>query len=159
MIETPLSSQISLSALVPSSVRSKPPTLSDIKPLLTMYRSLLPEHSNTAVESELSLWADYWSRKSAEDIPSSAVASIEHADGLPIISVLLSVLAVVPVTSCEPERIFSKVGTVLTKIRSTMSESKLEDIILIQCNRGRLPSTSDILERFASRPGRRGHFY
>ena len=140
-------------------MRSKPPTLSDVKPLLTMYRTFLLDTSNSAVQSELSLLTDYWSRKSEEDIPSSAVTSIEHADGLPVITALLSVLAVVPVTSCEPERIFSKVGTVLTKIRSTMSESKLEDIVLIQCNRGRLPSTPDILERFASRPGRRGHFY
>ena len=87
------------------------------------------------------------------------VESIDHAVGMPVITVLLSVLAVIPVTSCTPERIFSRVKNTLTKIRATMTESRLEDIILIQSRRGRLPTTEDILQKFASRTGRRGHFF
>ena len=51
-----------LSMLLPSSVLSAAPTLSDIKPFLTMYRSLLPEHWDISVKAEHSLWKDHWKR-------------------------------------------------------------------------------------------------
>ena len=150
-----------LSALLPAPIRAKPeslPTLTTIKPCLTLYESLLPFHTDSTVQTELKLWCKRWARHDGP-IPVSVIECIECADGFPVVSVLLSILAVIPVTSCTPERVFSKVKTTLTKIRSTMTESRLQDIILIQSNRGKLPTTEEILQRFASRPGKRGHFF
>ena len=128
------------------------PTLATIKPCLTLYES------HSTVETELKLWCKRWARHEGP-IPTTVLECIECANGFPIVTVLLSVLAVIPVTSCTPERLFSKVGTTLTKIRSTMTVSRLQDIILIQSYRGHLPTTEEVLHRFVSHPGRRGHFF
>jgi hypothetical protein len=39
---------------------------------------------------------------------------------------MLKILATLPVSSCEPERIFSKVEHTMTAIRASMSEERLE---------------------------------
>jgi hypothetical protein len=44
---------------------------------------------------------------------------------------MLKILATLPVSSCEPERIFSKVEHTMTAIRASMAEERLEALILL----------------------------
>jgi len=50
---------------------------------------------------------------------------------------------------------FSKVERTLTSIRSSMSEDRLEALVLLQAHRDNLPATEDIIDRFASVSARR----
>jgi len=68
--------------------------------------------------------------------------------------VLLQILATLPVTTAEPERVFSRVERTATAIRN-MDETRLEGLILLQSHLDRTPSTGDILNKFASAEARR----
>ena len=45
-----------------------------------------------------------------------------------------------PVTTCESERVFSKLQRTLTSIRSTMTQDRLEALLLLQCHREHCPT-------------------
>jgi len=68
---------------------------------------------------------------------------------------LLKILATLAVSTCEPERMFSKVERTLTGIRSLMSEDRLEALVLLQAHRDDLPATEDVIDRFVSVSSRR----
>ena len=76
----------------------------------------------------------------------------------PSIHTLLRVLAMLPVSTAEAERMFSKVSRTLTALRATMTEDRLESLVLIQAHRDQLPSTADIINRFAAAGVRRLDF-
>jgi hypothetical protein len=69
--------------------------------------------------------------------------------------VLLKVLATLPVSTCEPERLFSKVEKTLTALRSTMSEDRLEALVLMQTFRDELPDADSVVDKFAAANSRR----
>jgi len=66
----------------------------------------------------------------------------------------LQILATMPVTTAEPERVFSRVERTATAIRN-MDETRLEALILLQSHRDRTPSSEDVLNKFASAEARR----
>jgi hAT family C-terminal dimerisation region len=53
----------------------------------------------------------------------------------PNINTLLHILTVLPVTTAEPETVFSKVEKTLTSIRSTMTKDRVEALILLEVYR------------------------
>jgi len=61
---------------------------------------------------------------------------------------LLRILAALPVTTAEAERMFSKVDKAATAVRSSMDEDRLESLILIQAHRDQTPSKDLITDRF-----------
>ena len=67
----------------------------------------------------------------------------------PNVHTLLTILATLPVTTAEPERLFSKLNSTLTAIRSTMSEEWLEFLLLLQVHRERTPTIEKIIDSFA----------
>jgi len=87
----------------------------------------------------------------------SAVAALNACPSaiFPNIFVLLKILATLPVSSCEAERIFSKVERTMTAIRASMSEERLEALIMLQAHREHLPSTDDVINEFAAASARR----
>jgi hypothetical protein len=68
---------------------------------------------------------------------------------------MLKILATLPVSSCEPERIFSKVEHSMTAIQASVSEERLEALILLQARRESLPSTESVIDEFAATSARR----
>ena len=71
---------------------------------------------------------------------------------------MLRVLATLPSSTAEPERIFSKVTKTLSAVRSTMTEDRLEACVLLQVHRDILPHTTDVIEHFAKNGARRLDF-
>ena len=53
-----------------------------------------------------------------------------------------------PISTASPERVFSKLERTLTAIRSTMSEERLEALVLLQAHRDRVVAMSveDIID-------------
>jgi hypothetical protein len=68
---------------------------------------------------------------------------------------LLKVLTTLPLSTCEPERLFSKVERRLTALRSIMREERLEALILMQAYRNELPDTESVVDKFAAANSRR----
>ena len=54
----------------------------------------------------------------------------------------------------EAERLFSKVQSTLTAVRATMTEQRMESLILLQVYRNMLPTTDEVLERYAKKDRR-----
>lgn len=79
---------------------------------------------------------------------------------MPSMHLLLKVLATLPVSTATAERMFSKVERTLTTLRSTMSEERLEAIILLQAHRDRIVDmpTDQIISKFAECGARRLDF-
>lgn len=90
-------------------------------------------------------------------IPDTAISALNECDQclFPNIFVLLKVLATLPVSTCEPERLFSKVEKTLIALRSTMSEDRLEALVLMQTFRDELPDADSVVDKFAAANSRR----
>ena len=95
--------------------------------------------------------------RSSLSITDTAIAALNSCpeDLYPNIFVLLKILATLPVSTCEPERMFSKVERTMTAIRSSMSEDRLESLILLQAHREDVPTTEVVIDKFASVCSRR----
>lgn len=80
------------------------------------------------------------------------------AELYPNLSVLLQLLATLPVTTAEAERVFSKMERTVTAIRASMEEERLESLILLQVHREDTPSIEAVIDRFATTSARRLKF-
>ena len=76
----------------------------------------------------------------------------------PNIHRMLTILGTLPVTTSESERVFSKLQRTLTSIRSTMTEDRLEALLLLQCHLEHCPTPDDVLCAFANTKARRLNF-
>ena len=90
---------------------------------------------------------------STEDVSrlSTATAALQNCSQVvfPNIFCLLRILVVLPVTTAELERVFSKVEKTLTSLRSTMGEERLEALVLLEVHRDRTPSITTLIDAFA----------
>ena len=85
-----------------------------------------------------------------DDLEGSAISSVNKCPvgALPTVHTLLTILATLPVCTAEAERTFSKVERTLTALRSTMSEDRLDALILLQAHRDLWPSTDEIINQY-----------
>ena len=99
-------------------------------------------------------------RNRREDVPVTAIAALNAcpASIFPAVHALLRVLAVLPVSTAEAERVFSKVTRTLTAVRAAMAGDRLETLVIIQAHRDQLPTTSEVIDRFAASGVRRLNF-
>jgi len=130
---------------------------SDIEPGVKLYQAFVS--SVEEICAEFTIWRHRWLDSSAAQGINTAAAALEMcpASTMPNLRILLSVLATLPVTTAEPERVFSKVEKTASSVRN-MGEDRLEALILLQAHLDRTPSTSDIIDCFATRSARRLHF-
>ena len=83
--------------------------------------------------------------------------ALDYADKdfYPNISVLLRIMATIPVTSCECERSVSILRLIKTLLRSTMGQERLNALSLLYCHSDIDISPEEIVEQFAQRHPRR----
>ena len=146
--------------VLPDKIVAPSASFDDISSVVDRYASFL-NNSVAVIHTEYLLWQQLWKRRVQKNdvIPKTAIAAINTcpASIYPNIFKLLQILATLPVSTAEPERIFSKVEHTLTDIRSSMSEERLEALILLQAHRDRVLQldTQTIINRFASFGSRR----
>src|SRR5688572_19595157 len=72
---------------------------------------------------------------------SSAIEALNScpADALPKVQTMLNILATLPFCSAEAERSFSKVEQTLTDVRNTMTEDRLDALLMLKAHREILP--------------------
>ncbi|KAE9523384.1 hypothetical protein AGLY_016332 [Aphis glycines] len=71
-------------------------------------------------------------------------------DILPSIYEALSIALTLPVSSASPERAFSKLKLIKTKLRSTMGEERLESLMLISCKKDITLCPYEIINTFSN---------
>ena len=97
--------------------------------VLDLYLTLLIEPIAT-VKADYKLWHLQWSN--AEEKPQTALTALNACSiSFPAISSLLRIMATLPCTTAQAERIFSKTERTLTAIRSSMSEDRMESLVLL----------------------------
>ena len=121
---------------------------------ISVYGHLM-EDPMVVVRCEYSLWQKKWSNVPKKDRPASALTALDRCAIFPNISVLLQILATLPVTTAEAERMFPKLERTLTAIRSTMEEQRLEALLLIHIHRSDTPSIDDVIKQFSTTTSRR----
>lgn len=119
-----------------------------------MYADLLP--SEYEAPGEFIVWQHKWQGHEMAAEINTAVAALQVCRGetLPNIKVLLQILATFPVTTAEPERVFSKLERTATAIRN-MDETRLEALVLLQAHLDKTPSLDSVLDKFAMTEARR----
>ena len=110
--------------------------------------------SEEQARAEFRVWASMC-RNTAIAASRSTIDAVNQCPtaALPIMHCMLTILATLPVCTAEAEITFSKVERTLTALRSTMTEDRLDALILLQSHNELLPDTASIVERFASCEG------
>lgn len=130
-------------------------------PAVNLYSDVISE-SEIVVRREYGLWRRQWAHHQKEMRPTTAIASIDAMEPslemYPSVKALLQILATLPVVSVEAERLFSKMEKTLSAIRATMTEVRLEALLLLQVHRDLTPSPSAVIDRFAATQARRMKF-
>ena len=99
---------ILLQHLIPGFVPAAPVTDEEVaKVLLTKYQSLCPSTSPMELEREINRWRHRWA--DIDDKPQTAISALNNTESFPNIRNFLLLFVTLPITSCEPERVFSKV--------------------------------------------------
>ena len=122
------------------------------KVLLTKYQSLCPSTSPLKLEREINRWRHMWA--DINDKPQTAISALNNTESFPNIRNVLLLFVTLPITFCDPERVFSKVQMTKTAIRSTMGTERLEALVIIPAHRSTLPSHQDIINTFCVKPRR-----
>ena len=145
-----------LGQLLPNKVKKT--NWSQLEPVWLTYRDLL-SCTESQLKSEFEVWAALWRRRPDVGAPVTAIGALNECsvEVFPNIHLLLRVLAVFPASTAEAERVFSKVTRTLTALRATMTEDRLEALVLLQAHRDSLPATDDVIDVFATSGARRLH--
>lgn len=69
----------------------------------------------------------------------------------PNLFIVLKIGVTLPISSASPERSFSKLKIVKSRLRSTMTQNHLEDFIIISCKTDIGVDTEKVIDNFASR--------
>lgn len=146
----------SLSKLLPINVANS--TFKDLILAINTYQAV-SNANKSEMEAEFTAWKSLWKNKENE-IPVSAIHALNEcsSDIFPNLFLHLSILACLPVSTCEPERIFSKVSLILSDLRANMSDFRLESLVLLSCHRSRLPENDAIIDRFSLSGARKLNF-
>ena len=144
-----------LASLVPSYMTSiaKSDYLEHGSDILQFYYSDLPFPSTMI--SELERWYNHWNGIEAKPDTATAAIIMCDKDVYPNIYILLKLLVVLPVTTCEVERCNSKLKLVKSSLRSTMSEDRLSSLIMLQINADAELDYTETVNIFAGRKTRK----
>ena len=163
--------------LVPATLISDPNSLTLVKQFIEHYEEDLP--SPSTVDAELVLWHQLWTRKwedhwkclleqqsgtgttlSATErdlqklkelaVPNTITSALQLETVIfPNIHRLLTILAVLPVTTCEVERTISSLRRLKTYVQSTMMEDRLTGLALMHIHSDLDVNIDDIINTFA----------
>jgi hAT family C-terminal dimerisation region len=145
---------LALGHLVPANIAKE---FKVIEPALKIYGHFIS--SELEVRAEFEIWRHRWRDLDAAKKVNTAATALENCPLLtmPNIHALLQVLATLPVTTAEPERIFSKVEKTASCTRS-IGEERLEALVLLQAHLEITPSVDEVMDTFAKRAARRLNF-
>ncbi|GBM37869.1 repressor of the inhibitor of the protein kinase [Araneus ventricosus] len=106
------------------------------------------------VQSEFILWKEKWSQEKSENLPKTAISSLEKCDKtfFPNIYILLKLLAVLPVSVATVERSFASLRRLKIYLRNITSERTLNGLSLLSIHSDIKIRVEEVLDKFASVP-------
>ena len=134
-----------ITALQSDSVTSK----DDFKTIMQLYEDDLP--SPLSFVAELDLWLQHWNAESELTCKINTPGkTLPYADKdfYPNISVLLRIMATIPITSCECERSISLLRLIKTSLRSTMSQDRLNGLAMLHCHQSTELIPEEVVQEF-----------
>ena len=136
------------------------PEISSIFFDLAIYRD---DFNIDNLSNELDLWYIYKLKHKLTNIDSihKHFSSVNISSVFPNILTLLTIFLTMPVTSCEGERSFSVLKRLKSWLRSTMGQSRLSSLTIIQIHSRELVklSVENLINIFASCKQRRTDFF
>lgn len=148
-------SAMKLSMIVPAHLIEMNYRWEDIKEAMVKYRRFLT--GDAAVKGEFLVWQQMWLKETEADRPKNALSALAKADAIsfPNIHTLLQILCTIGCTTAEPERVFSTLKRTLTSLCTTMTEERLQALIILSSHRDLHPTTDEVLDKFAAQHARR----
>lgn len=95
------------------------------------------------------LFLDEWALKAANDVRTAAKTYELRNDPLVNLKTIFRTLATLPVATIEAERLFSKMERTAANAWATMTEDRMESLLLLQTHRQLLPVAGHALDRFS----------
>jgi len=171
--------------LLPSYVITEPNWKNVLQPFLKFYSDELPCYHSVDSEFILwnKMWHEQWEshwksiqeqhlhtvgvcikltdtevkKLKANAVPNTIAATLANInkDIFPNIYYMLTILAVLPITTCEAERSFSTLRRLKTYLRSTMAADRLTSLALMHIHRDMPINTEQLIEDFAIQHPRR----
>ena len=146
--------------LVPAALVTLTPDEAQAKvaSLVNIYKDDLP--SPGSMQSEAHCWQVKWRTEldaaGPDNLPKTPSAALAHANKhlFPNIRTLLSILCVLPVTTCSSER-NSTLKLVKNRLRSTMGNERLTSLILMSVHRDIAVDPEKVISEFARRNARK----
>jgi len=125
--------------------------------LMEVYENDLP--SPQTFHQELKMWTSKWqlAKASGGVVPGSLTTTLDVVNPIafPNIYRLLVICLTLPVTSATVERSNSALALIKTDLRSTMTQDRLNDLLLLFVHKDISIQPLDIVDRFARRHPRR----
>ena len=139
-------------SILPCAIASAPDTCKKAAMDFAMeYEDDLPAGQDLSTfGAELERWMSTCVSSSGSDVPQSLVEAINMAKTslFPCILQLLSLLAVLPVTTCSCERSISSLCRLKTYLRSTMVNPRLNGLALLHVHYALQLDADDVIRRF-----------
>lgn len=142
-----------LTLLLPSKVQNT--SWTELGPVMEKFGEFLDAES--VVQGEFLMWKQKWAGNEKANQYSTGISAVNQCSKIvyPNVHSLLKILCTLPVTTAEPERVFSKLEKTLTAVRNTMAEERLESLLMLQIHRDRTPSPENIIDAFSASRTRR----
>ena len=123
----------------------------NVKSFLDNCKSDLPHP--LGIDAELDLWRMHWNREDVIQLPDKIYQTLKVTDKMifPNIYTALKILAALPITTCEAERSISVIRRLKTCMRSTMSQTRLNGLALLNIHRDIEVDPNEVLDTFASK--------
>jgi len=112
------------------------------------YEQDLLSSSDLVLKAEINLWKTKWN-KIETNIPHTAVTSLPYCEEyFPNIKILLQLFATLPVSTATAERSFSTLRRLKNYMRSTMTESRLNGLGLLNIHKEKQIDIDLVVDQF-----------
>ena len=119
------------------------------------YSSDLPNLSTVTYEGDN--WESLWKEKRAETFPTNIADTLQQTNPVtfPNIFTVLTILAVLPITTCTCERSASSLRLIKTYLRSRMTQTRLNGLASLYTQRNIPIYANSVIDRFSVKHKRR----
>jgi len=126
--------------LTPTVMKLKTQCDAETAILKSIYKSDLP--CPPTLGAEVKRWCHKWHTSASSELPQNLADTVRlcDKDEFPNLNSIISILCVVPVTSCEAERSFSALRRLKNYLRSTMAEDRLNGLAFMAVHTNVFPS-------------------
>lgn len=132
-------------------------SLYDTNSILDAAKLYTQDISNSELEiiAEINLWKNKW--KNVEtNVPQNSIEALAHCgDFFPNIKIMLQIFATIPVTTATAERSFSTLRRQKNYLRTTMKETRLNGLAILNIHKNIPVDINKILDTFTRKKNRR----